>query len=471
MEGVHLILLLLFGIPCSVYGDFRVSGPGRPVVAVVGEDAVLECYLVPKVFANNMVVRWFKSGIRLPVHSYRNGQDNTAAQHEDYKKRTELFKDEVSKGNVSLRIKNIRVFDEGKYLCTVDDKTAFEETTIELKVGAVGREHWIQVDGYHKNGIRLVCESNGWFPQPQISWTGGSGQNLTAKSEINNRRDSKGLVNVQSSVIVTKDPTNNFKCLTHNHLLKEEQKADIQIADDFFPSVSGWLVFLSVVLCLLIITLIAGILWDVKQLRNIKELRHDKTIEQYGRWKSVSDSDWKNISKCKVPVNLDAETANPKLEVSKDRKKVRLTQTALSVDNNEERFTVLESVLGSEEFTSGSHYWEVEVVGNQHWTVGVATLSVERKKEIQVKAENGLWTIGRAGDKFQANAENTIDIQAGEIPTKIGVCLSYETGTVSFYSADTKIYLHTFTGCGFTEKLYPFFSTTVCNTWLRICPV
>ncbi|XP_059495471.1 butyrophilin subfamily 3 member A3-like isoform X4 [Stegostoma tigrinum] len=422
MEGVHLILLLLFGIPCSVYGDFRVSGPGRPVVAVVGEDAVLECYLVPKVFANNMVVRWFKSGIRLPVHSYRNGQDNTAAQHEDYKKRTELFKDEVSKGNVSLRIKNIRVFDEGKYLCTIDDKTAFEETTIELKVGAVGREHWIQVDGYHKNGIRLVCESNGWFPQPQISWTGGNGQNLTAKSEINNRRDSKGLVNVQSSVIVTKDPTNNFKCLTHNHLLKEEQKADIQIA----------------------------------------ELRHDKTIEQY---------DWKNISKCKVPVNLDAETANPKLEVSKDRKKVRLTQTALSVDNNEERFTVLESVLGSEEFTSGSHYWEVDVVGNQHWTVGVATLSVERKKEIQVKAENGLWTIGRAGDKFQANAENTIDIQAGEVPTKIGVYLSYETGTVSFYSADTKIYLHTFTGCGFTEKLYPFFSTTVCNTWLRICPV
>ncbi|XP_059495422.1 butyrophilin subfamily 3 member A3-like isoform X4 [Stegostoma tigrinum] len=422
MEGVHLILLLLFGIPCSVYGDFRVSGPGRPVVAVVGEDAVLECYLVPKVFANNMVVRWFKSGIRLPVHSYRNGQDNTAAQHEDYKKRTELFKDEVSKGNVSLRIKNIRVFDEGKYLCTVDDKTAFEETTIELKVGAVGREHWIQVDGYHKNGIRLVCESNGWFPQPQISWTGGNGQNLTAKSEINNRRDSKGLVNVQSSVIVTKDPTNNFKCLTHNHLLKEEQKADIQIA----------------------------------------ELRHDKTIEQY---------DWKNISKCKVPVNLDAETANPKLEVSKDRKKVRLTQTALSVDNNEERFTVLESVLGSEEFTSGSHYWEVDVVGNQHWTVGVATLSVERKKEIQVKAENGLWTIGRAGDKFQANAENTIDIQAGEVPTKIGVYLSYETGTVSFYSADTKIYLHIFTGCGFTEKLYPFFSTTVCNTWLRICPV
>ncbi|GCC18437.1 hypothetical protein chiPu_0021671 [Chiloscyllium punctatum] len=358
MEGVHLILLLLIGILCSAYGEFRVSGPSHPVVAIVGEDAVLECYLVPQVFVNNMVVRWFKSDIRLPVHAYRNGQDDTAAQHQAYRKRTELFQDEVSKGNVSLRIKNTRVSDEGKYLCTVDDTANFEETTIELKVG-----------------------------------------------------------------------------------------------DGFFPSVSGWLVFLSLMLCLVIIILIAGIIWIVKQLRNIKELQHDKMIVQY------------------VSVTLDTETANPKLEVSKDQKNVRLTQIALSVHDNEERFTVYESMLGSEGFTSGSHYWEVEFVGNQHWTVGVATESVERKREIQLTPKNGFWTIGRTENKFQANFEKTSDIQTGEIPRKIGVYLSYESGIVSFYSTGTKIYLYTFTGCEFTEKVYPFFSTTHCDKWLRICPV
>ncbi|XP_072406127.1 butyrophilin subfamily 3 member A3-like isoform X1 [Chiloscyllium punctatum] len=471
MEGVHLILLLLIGILCSAYGEFRVSGPSHPVVAIVGEDAVLDCYLVPQVFVNNMVVRWFKSDIRLPVHAYRNGQDDTAAQHQAYRKRTELFQDEVSKGNVSLRIKNTRVSDEGKYLCTVDDTANFEETTIELKVGALGREHWIQIDGYRKNGIQLMCESNGWFPQPQISWTGGNGQNLTAQSEINYRRDLNGLVNVQSSVAVTKDATNSFKCLLQNKLLKEEQEAEIQIADGFFPSVSGWLVFLSLMLCLVIIILIAGIIWIVKQLRNIKELQHDKMIVQYDRWKSVSDSDWENVSKHKVSVTLDTETANPKLEVSKDQKNVRLTQIALSVHDNEERFTVYESMLGSEGFTSGSHYWEVEFVGNQHWTVGVATESVERKREIQLTPKNGFWTIGRTENKFQANFEKTSDIQTGEIPRKIGVYLSYESGIVSFYSTGTKIYLYTFTGCEFTEKVYPFFSTTHCDKWLRICPV
>ncbi|XP_041068623.1 butyrophilin subfamily 3 member A3-like isoform X2 [Carcharodon carcharias] len=431
MEGIDLIVLLLFGIPFSVSGKFTVTGPSQPVIAIVGEDALLDCQLVPERFVSNMVLRWFKSDFGLPVHAYRNGQDDTVAQHKDYRGRTELFKDEVTKGNVSLRIKNTRVFDEGKYLCTVDDKTDIEETEIELKVGALGREHWIQIDGYHKNGIQLVCESNGWFPKPQILWTHGDGQNLKAQSEMNYQQDSKGLINVQSFVAVTRDATNRFQCLIQNKLLKKEQEAAIQIS----------------------------------------ELQHDKTIKQFDQWKSVSDSDWKNIFVCAAPVTLDTETANPRLEVSKDLKNVRLTQTERSIHDSAERFTVWESLLGSEGFTSGAHYWEVEVAGNQHWTLGVAKETVDRKKDIQLLPQNGFWTIVRAEDKFQVNSDNQPDIHAGEIPMKIGVYLSYDSRRVSFYGANRKVYLYTFTGCEFTEKLYPFFSTTHLNKWLRICPV
>ncbi|XP_043533796.1 butyrophilin-like protein 2 [Chiloscyllium plagiosum] len=214
------------GISLSSPSEFRVSGPSHPVVAIVGEDAVLECYLVPQVFVNNMVVRWFKSDIRLPVHAYRNGQDDTAAQHQAYRKRTELFQGEVSQGKSILLWSLISPTPP----LTVSQRCLNECLLI---VVALGHEHWIQIDGYRKNGIQLMCESNGWFPQPQISWTGGNGQNLTAQSEINYRRDSNGLVNVQSSVAVTKDATNSFKCLIQNKLLKEEQEAAIQIAGRF----------------------------------------------------------------------------------------------------------------------------------------------------------------------------------------------------------------------------------------------
>ncbi|XP_072331727.1 butyrophilin subfamily 1 member A1-like [Scyliorhinus torazame] len=472
MEIIDLIVLFLFGMPLSIHGKFTVNGPSHPVVAIVGEDVLLECWLKPEMsVVRNVVVRWLKSNLGSAVHTYRNREDNTADQDLNYRGRTELFKDELTKGNISLRIKNTRVQDEGKYICSADGETDFKETTIELKLGGLGREHWVQIEGYQKNGIQLVCESNGWFPEPELLWTSGNGQDLTAQSEIRFQEDSKGLVTVQSNVAVMRDSSNRFKCLIQNKLLRKEQEATIQISDDFFPTVSGWLVFLSVILCLLIATFTAGIVWIGKKYRYAKGLEVDKSVKQFDEWKVLIESDWKRISECEVPVTLDTETANPKLEVSKDLKNVRLTRTERRVDENDERFTVWESVLGSEGFTSGAHYWEVEVEGNRHWTLGVATESVERKTDTELIPGKGFWTIGRAKDKFQANSDNKSDICVHEIPRKIGVYLSCDSSIVSFYSADTKSYVYTFTGCEFTEKLYPFFSTTHCDKWLRICPV
>ncbi|XP_043534138.1 butyrophilin subfamily 1 member A1-like [Chiloscyllium plagiosum] len=471
MEGIDLITLLLLWLPLPIYGKFTVTGPAHPVIAIVGEDVTLECQVMPSLPINNMVVRWLKADLGSAVYMYRNGEDDAATQDPEYRGRTELFKNDLTKGNISLKIKNTRVFDEGKYRCSVDDETEFEETVVELKVGGLGRNHWIQIEGNNKQGIQLICESNGWFPKPKLMWTNADGQNLTAQSEINYHRDTQGLLTVKSSVTVTKDSTNSFKCLIQNNLLKKEQEATIQIADDFFPAVSGWLVFLCLILGLFIIVLITGIVWTVRKHRCIKELECDKSIKQYDQWKSLIESDWAKISEYKVNVTLDTKTANPTLEISKDQKNVRLIRKERNVRDNEERLLSWESVLGSEEFTSGSHYWEVEVVGNRQWNVGVAMESVERKEDIHLVPSGKVWTIGRADNQFQANSEEKFDIPVYEIPKKIGVYLSYDSGIVSFYSANTKSHLYSFTGFKFTEKLHPFVSTAHCNKWLRIWSV
>uniref|UniRef100_UPI00398EF716 zinc-binding protein A33-like n=1 Tax=Pristiophorus japonicus TaxID=55135 RepID=UPI00398EF716 len=170
-----------------------------------------------------------------------------------------------------------------------------------------------------------------------------------------------------------------------------------------------------------------------------------------------------------VSVTLDVETANPELEVSEDLKSVRLYGTWRDLPDTEKRFIARLCVLGSEGFTSGRHYWEVEVEGNEQWSLGVAAESVGRKGGIRLIPENGLWTIRRYNDQFIVNSSPPSPLPAGQIPGKVGVYLSYESGTVSFYSADTKSHLHTFTGNKFTEKLYPFFWTGDENKWLRIC--
>ncbi|XP_072891214.1 E3 ubiquitin-protein ligase TRIM39-like [Hemitrygon akajei] len=178
----------------------------------------------------------------------------------------------------------------------------------------------------------------------------------------------------------------------------------------------------------------------------------------------------------RVSVTLDVETAHPELEVSEDRKSVRRTRTGRNLPDSGKRFTDWECVLGSEGFTSGRHYWEVEVTGKRGWCLGVAAESVERKGPVGLSPETGFWIIRRVDDVLHRDYDVFGDLPspgarlaAGPIPGRVGVYLSYESGTVSFYNAETKIHLHTFTGNKFTGKLYPFFATWDVNQWLRIC--
>ncbi|XP_055487972.1 zinc-binding protein A33-like [Leucoraja erinacea] len=171
----------------------------------------------------------------------------------------------------------------------------------------------------------------------------------------------------------------------------------------------------------------------------------------------------------RVSVTLDVETAHPLLEVSENRKRVRCTGTRRSLPDTRKRFTDSTCVLGSEGFTSGRHYWEVEVAGSRWWSLGVAAESVERKGEDDLTPETGVWSIGRWDGEFQAFTSPPSRLPARPIPGRVGVYLSYESGTVSFSDAATKSHLHTFTGNKFTEILYPYFWTWDENQWLRIC--
>ncbi|XP_072331773.1 zinc-binding protein A33-like [Scyliorhinus torazame] len=189
------------------------------------------------------------------------------------------------------------------------------------------------------------------------------------------------------------------------------------------------------------------------------------SLVQFSMWREMLDV----INP--VSVTLDVETANPRLEVSEDLKSLRWTRTQRSLPDTRKRFTrwFCPCALGSEGFTSGRHYWEVEVTGNRGWSLGVAAESVERKDPVSLSPETGFWTIGWFDDQFYINSSPRSRLRVGQIPGKVGVYLSYESGTVSFYNVDTKSHLHTFTGNKFTEKLYPFFWTWDENQFLRIC--
>ncbi|XP_058877648.1 E3 ubiquitin-protein ligase TRIM39-like [Acipenser ruthenus] len=165
---------------------------------------------------------------------------------------------------------------------------------------------------------------------------------------------------------------------------------------------------------------------------------------------------WKWILDAAVDVTLDPDTANPYLILSEDRKQVSDGDTRQNLTDNPERFDHVVSVLGMQGFTSGRHYWQVEVGEKAQWYLGVARDSINRKGKIQLDPNNGYWTVWRRDGEYKALADPSIPLPLSVKPRKVGVYLDYEAGQVSFYNVETRSHIYTFTDT-FTEKLYPYF--------------
>uniref|UniRef100_H3B2C7 Tripartite motif containing 35 n=1 Tax=Latimeria chalumnae TaxID=7897 RepID=H3B2C7_LATCH len=156
-------------------------------------------------------------------------------------------------------------------------------------------------------------------------------------------------------------------------------------------------------------------------------------------------------------ITIDPKTAKPLLIVSVDRTSLQFTASPQKVSNNPGQFTSFCAALGSEGFTSGRHYWEVEVGDKSEWVLGVARESVERKRIVSTSIENGFYTLCKTKEKYNiCKPCNTLPHPVKH--KKIGVYLDYEGGQVSFYDADDMSHIHTHTD-RFTERMYPYFDT------------
>ncbi|XP_047669664.1 butyrophilin subfamily 2 member A2-like isoform X2 [Tachysurus fulvidraco] len=272
------VTLILVSFIESRSESLQVIGPEKPLVAVAGEDLVLPCFIKPNTSAVDMTVEWMRiEEVASLVHLYRDHEDRNEGQAQSYRGRTSLYKEELQKGNTSLKLSALRVSDEGKYKCLVEDKSLYDDITVKVIVEAQGSHPVIMMESYdNSGGINLVCESRGWNPEPDVLWLDREGVTLTAE-DTQIHRDTEGF-NVKSHISVYDySDSNRFYCrLQQQHHMME---TEIIINSKVFGAWK-WIVGISVSACLIAVGLIVTAVVCHKKERQIQRLEDEMKKEK-----------------------------------------------------------------------------------------------------------------------------------------------------------------------------------------------
>nr|XP_025036080.1 E3 ubiquitin-protein ligase TRIM69-like [Pelodiscus sinensis] len=95
-----------------------------------------------------------------------------------------------------------------------------------------------------------------------------------------------------------------------------------------------------------------------------KSLKHEAQPQQ------VQPNEERQEKAPRADITLDANTAHPNLSIAGDKKSLKHEAQPQQVQPNEERFDSTVCVLGSEGFSNGKHYWEVDVRSSTDWDLG-----------------------------------------------------------------------------------------------------
>ncbi|XP_077327008.1 uncharacterized protein LOC143961573 [Lithobates pipiens] len=125
---------------------------------------------------------------------------------------------------------------------------------------------------------------------------------------------------------------------------------------------------------------------------------------------------------------LDVNTAHNNLHISDDRKTVSRSDIDQNRPETPERFQYPQ-VMSSRSFSSGRHYWEVDVRGSTWWIVGMCYPSIDRGGELQsvIGYNNKSWGLYRNSDQYVViHDSKVISLPTNISSNRVRIYLDYE---------------------------------------------
>ncbi|KAM3590928.1 uncharacterized protein V6R79_019004 [Siganus canaliculatus] len=228
----------------------------QPIIAVAGDDVTLPCRLDPPADARSMTVTWIKPSLDSKyIHVLKDGRQHWIHQNESYRHRTLMFTDELVNGNLSLKLFRVTPVHAGSYECSVSSFP--EEASVQLVVGAVSTPT-IEASSINSQGVALLCRSEGWYPEPQLSWLDGEGNLIPADHEEMVRR-ADGRYDGVSRVVVKHHDI--YTCRVQNPL-NQTRHGLVRVPADFFMESCTPLIWPLVIFSSATVFLLGYISWE-----------------------------------------------------------------------------------------------------------------------------------------------------------------------------------------------------------------
>uniref|UniRef100_A0A8D2CVG9 Ig-like domain-containing protein n=1 Tax=Sciurus vulgaris TaxID=55149 RepID=A0A8D2CVG9_SCIVU len=234
IQVVHSVAAFRLNPWCSTSSteQFAVRSSTSHQVVTVGTQAEFSCQLSPPQSALHMKVGWFRNQSSQLVYLHENGKEHSRESSRNYVNHTLFLKDALGEGKISLRIYNISIFDGGLYHCFFEDGDTYEEATVDLRVA--GTDIQINVQVLDTEGLLVVCDSGGWFPQAEMTWRDSQGRTIPHSSKYYSQ-DGAGLLHLKMSVLLKNSTSGPVTCCFYNPDTGQKKRAGIVI-----PGKSLW---------------------------------------------------------------------------------------------------------------------------------------------------------------------------------------------------------------------------------------
>ncbi|XP_076871268.1 butyrophilin subfamily 1 member A1-like [Brachyhypopomus gauderio] len=465
--------LLFLGSQLVKGSDLPVKCATDEVLGSLGSSVVLPCWLNPPLNVEDMEIRWYRPNhYREPVLLYLNRKIVSDQQEDRYRNRSSLsLREEHSTGlkggDVSIRLENLTLADQGVFNCFVSGDNAYGTGTLSLNLIALGSSPVLSLQP-QGDLINVTCRSCGWLPRPEVEWKSDKQTTLHTGGLIFSQ-DVDELTCVHSWVLRSPSKATSVSCyISLSGVGERDGHVDIRnivaVAPTNTEDREGPWKALFVVAVLAVVALLGlGVYFYRKYKTGYVPANRDEEAKETGS---------EQMRKERVPSVAIFMTACPKTNMEELRREavsIKLLKQAcqyLTIKDKAVRdgesaadthegpgFPYHLSVRGTDAFSSGRAYWEVALTlpntaPKTSWLIGVTSasdLSNLPKIKNEFTPSKGFWFLYSSKETgLNINSEPEVSLPTlTPMPEIIGVFLDYDQGELSFYNAKEGIHLVT----------------------------